>query len=109
MPYTKTLHLQEGDYDPMHCVRGGVLSTLLDSVMTESVHTSLPPGKSYVAHEMKVQFLKPVGENTEEIVAEGHVVSCSPRLATAEGKITDGKGYVYATASATCLVVDTVS
>src|ERR1043166_5951427 len=88
-----TLHLQEHDYDTLRRVRGGVLSTLLDSVMLESVHTSMPAGKRCLPHELRVNFHRPVDEDAGEIFAEGHVVSCSSRLATAEGRITDVKGY----------------
>ena len=106
MACTLTLQPRDCDYDAMHRVRGDVLSTLLDSVMTQSVRTSLPPGMGYVPHEIKVQFLNPVLEDAGELTAEGQIVSCSSRLATAEGKITDSHGYLYATASATCLVVN---
>jgi len=36
-------------------------------------------------------------------MAEGKVVSCSAQVATAEGRIVDVKGDVYATGTATCL------
>jgi uncharacterized protein (TIGR00369 family) len=55
---------------------------------------------------MKVTFLKPVSEHTGEILAEGKVVSSGRQVATAEGRIMDANGAVYATGSTTCLVFD---
>jgi uncharacterized protein (TIGR00369 family) len=107
--FTMTLQPQECHYNPMGCVHGGILATLLDSVMSASVHTSLPAGKGYLTLEIKVNFLKPVFEHTGEIVAEGKVVSCGSQVATAEGRVTDVDGTIYATGSATCLVFDTTN
>ncbi len=104
--FTMTLQPQECHYNPMGCVHGGILATLLDSVMSASVHTALPAGRGYLTLEIKVNFLKPVFERTGEILAEGNVVSCGRQVATAEGKIVDAKGDVYATGTATCLIFE---
>ena len=104
--FTMTLQPQEFHYNPMGCVHGGILATLLDSVMSASVHTALPAGKGYMTLEIKVNFLKPVYEHTGEVVAEGKVISCGSQVATAEGKLTDVEGKIYATGSTTCLVFD---
>lgn len=107
--FTMTLQPQECHYNPMGCVHGGILATLLDSVMSASVHTSLPAGKGYMTLEIKVNFLKPVFEHTGEIVAEGKVISAGGQVATAEGKVTGVNGTIYATGSTTCLVFDTAA
>jgi uncharacterized protein (TIGR00369 family) len=104
--FTMTLQPQECHYNPMGCVHGGILATLLDSVMSASVHTALPAGRGYLTLEIKVNFLKPVFERTGEIMAEGNVVSCGKQVATAEGRIVDAKGDVYASGTATCLIFD---
>ena len=104
--FTMTLQPQECHYNPMGCVHGGILATLLDSVMSASVHTALPAGRGYMTLEIKVNFLKPVFAQTGEIMAEGTVVSCGRQVATAEGKIVDVKGAIYATGTATCLVFE---
>jgi len=107
--FVMTLQPQEVHYNPMGCVHGGILATLLDSVMSAAVHTSLPAGRGYLTLEIKVNFLKPVFAITGEIIAEGNIVSCGRQVATAEGKITDVRGTVLATGSATCLVFDTAT
>jgi uncharacterized protein (TIGR00369 family) len=104
--FTMTLEPQECHYNPMGCVHGGVLSTLLDSVMSAAVHTALPAGKGYMTLEIKVNFIRPVFVNTGLVMAEGTVVSCGRHVATAEGKIIDVNGRLCSTGTATCLVFD---
>ncbi|MEQ1948482.1 MAG: PaaI family thioesterase [Bryobacteraceae bacterium] len=104
--FVMTLEPQEVHYNPMGCVHGGILATLLDSVMSAAVHTALPVGRGYLTLEIKVNFLRPVFEATGEIIAEGNVVSLGKQVATAEGKITDAKGNLHATGTATCIVFD---
>jgi uncharacterized protein (TIGR00369 family) len=104
--FTMTLEPQECHYNPMGCVHGGVLSTLLDSVMSAAVHTALPVGKGYMTLEIKVNFIRPVFVNTGLVMAEGTVVSCGRNVATAEGRIIDVNGRLCSTGTATCLVFD---
>ena len=101
-----TLQPQEVHYNPMGCVHGGILATLLDSVMSASVHTALPVGRGYLTSEINVQFLRPVFTGTGEIMAEGHIVSLEGSVALAEGKIFDSGDTIYARATAKCAVFD---
>jgi len=104
--FTMTLLPQECHYNPMGCVHGGILSTLLDSVMSAAVHTALPAGSGYLTVSISVNFLKPVFEHTGEVMAEGRVVSLRRQIATAEGKILDAKGEICATGTAICTVFE---
>src|SRR6266542_1750111 len=105
--FMMSLQPQEIHYNPMGCVHGGILATLLDSVMSASVHTALPLGQGYLTTEITVKFLRPVFEVTGEIMAEGHFVSCENNIALAEGTIMDSLEILYATATAKCFVYDT--
>lgn len=105
--FKMSLQPQEIHYNPMGCVHGGILATLLDSVMSAAVHTALPAGRGYLTTEIQVQFLRPVFQGTGEIMAEGRLVSLDGKRATAEGRIIDSRHVVHATASATCAVFHT--
>ncbi len=107
--FVMTLQPQEFHYNPMGCVHGGILSTLLDSVMSAAVHTALPAGRGYMTLEIKINFIRAVFEHTGEVMAEGKVVSLGSKVATAEGRITDVQGRICATGSATCLIFEGVS
>ncbi len=104
--FVMTLQPREFHYNPMGCVHGGILSTLLDSVMSAAVHTALPAGKGYLTLEIKVNFIRAVFEHTGEVMAEGKVVSLGRKVATAEGRITDVEGRICATGTATCLIFE---
>jgi uncharacterized protein (TIGR00369 family) len=101
-----SLQPQEMHYNPMGCVHGGILATLLDSVMSAAVHTALPPGKGYLTREITISFHRPVFEKTGEIMAEGQIVAIDGPDASAEGRIIAGDGRVYATGTARCAVFD---
>jgi uncharacterized protein (TIGR00369 family) len=104
--FVLTLQPHEVHYNPMGCVHGGILATLLDSVMSAAVHTVLPAGKIYLTRELVVTFHRPVFDKTGEIMAEGHVVSVDAQLATAAGRIIASDHREYATGRATCVILD---
>lgn len=101
-----TLQPHEVHYNPMGCVHGGILSTLLDSVMSAAVHTALPAGTGYLTREITITFHRAVYERTGEILADGRIVSVEGRRATAEGRIIASDDKVYASGKATCVVFD---
>jgi uncharacterized protein (TIGR00369 family) len=101
-----TLTPAEYHYNPIGTVHGGVIATALDTVMACAVQSTLPPGRRCVTLEIKVNYLRALTEASGEVVAEGTCVHAGRQVGVAEGRITDGKGRAYATASTTLLVFD---
>jgi uncharacterized protein (TIGR00369 family) len=93
----------ESQYNPIGAVHGGVVCTLLDSVVGCAVHTTLPAGFGYTSVEIKVSYLRPVASGGS-LLATGTVVKPGKRIAFAEGRVTDDEGRLVATASSTLLV-----
>jgi uncharacterized protein (TIGR00369 family) len=93
-------------YNPIGSVHGGYAATLLDSVMGLAVHTMLPPGTGYTTLEFKISFIKGMTEDTGTVRSEGRTLNVGRRTATAEARITDGKGRLLAHATTTCLVFE---
>lgn len=91
-------------YNPIGSVHGGFAATLLDSCMGCAVHSTLPAGTSYTTLEIKVSFLRPMLADTGAIRAEGKVISVGKRVGTAEGRIVDSEGKLYAHGTTTCLI-----
>lgn len=91
-------------YNPIGSVHGGYAATLLDSCMGCAVHSALPVGMSYTTLEIKVSFLRPMLETTGSVRAEGKVISTGKRVGTAEGRIVDAEGKLYAHGTTTCLI-----
>jgi uncharacterized protein (TIGR00369 family) len=96
----------EVHYNPLGSVHGGIIATLLDSVMGCAAHSTLPARRGYTTLEIKVNYLRAVTVATGEVTAEGRVVHAGRRSAVAEAKLTDAARRLYATASTTCLFVD---
>lgn len=95
----------EHHYNPIGLVHGGLLATLLDSAMGCAVHSTLPAGTGYTTVEVKVNFVRPVTRDTGRLRCEGALVHAGSRIATAEGRVTDGSGRLFAHATTTCLLI----
>lgn len=95
----------ERHYNPIGVVHGGLAMTLLDSAMGCSVHTQLPTGTGYTTLEAKVNLVRPVGAGTGALRAIGKLIHAGKRVATAEGRLVDREGKLYAHATTTCLVL----
>jgi uncharacterized protein (TIGR00369 family) len=94
----------EYHYNPIGVVHGGVAGVLLDSAMGCSVHSTLPAGMGYTTLEFKVNLVRAITMNTGTMRVEGHVVHGGKRAATAEGRIIDRAGKIYAHGSTTCMI-----
>ena len=94
----------EFHYNPLGTVHGGVIATLLDSAMSCAVHTLLPAGSGYTTVEMKVNFVRPILADTGPLRCIGTVIHGGRRIATAEGKLVDASGKLYAHGTTTCFI-----
>jgi len=95
----------EYHYNPIGTVHGGLAATLLDSALGCSIHTMLPAGTGYTTIELHVNLLRPITKETGMLRCEGEVVHLGKRLATAEAKLTDANGKLYAHGTTTCMIL----
>lgn len=102
-----TCRLDESAYNPIGVVHGGLVCTLLDTVVGCAVHTTLPLGVGYTSIEIKVSYLRPVHGTSGPLTAHGTVVKPGRRVAFAEGSVVDVTGRTVATATSTLLVFST--
>ncbi|HVZ99591.1 MAG TPA: PaaI family thioesterase [Caulobacterales bacterium] len=91
--------------NPLGTVHGGFALTLLDSCTGCAAHTTLPAGVLYTTLETKGNFVRPIMPSTGMVRAEGVVVSRGRTVITAEGRITDMSGKLYAHGTSTLLVL----
>ncbi|GAC1616089.1 MAG: hotdog fold thioesterase [Candidatus Dormibacteraceae bacterium] len=94
----------EFHYNPIGVVHGGLALTLCDSAMGCAVHSLLPAGAGYTTLEVKVNFVRPLTTETGRIRCEGVVVHAGRTVATAEARITDAAGKLYAHGTTTCMI-----
>src|SRR5262249_5389691 len=95
----------EYHYNPLGVVHGGLAATLLDSAMGCAVHSTLPLGSGYTTLELKVNFIRAMTSEPGRVRAEAKVVHVGARTATAEGRVVDEAGKLYAHATTTCLIL----
>lgn len=95
----------EYHYNPIGVVHGGLAATLLDSAMGCAVHSMLPAGTGYTTLELKVNFIRAMTAETGRVRAEGKLIHLGSRTATAEGRVIDDSGKLYAHATTTCLIL----
>ena len=91
-------------YNPLDSVHGGYIAALLDSCMACAVHSTLDAGFNYATLEVKINYVRPIVAETGEVRAEGKIVSAGRRIATAEGRLVDSGGKLYAHGTTTCLI-----
>ncbi len=93
-------------YNPIGSVHGGFAATLLDSCLGCAVHTTLGPGVGYTTVDLNVTYLRAMTDQTGPVRAIGEVIQSGRRIATANARLEDAQGRLYATATTTCLVIE---
>jgi uncharacterized protein (TIGR00369 family) len=91
--------------NPMGVVHGGWALTLIDSACGAAGHTTLPAGVGYGTVETKVNFVRAIKADTGTLRAEGRVLAQGRTILTAEAKLTDVKGKLYAHGTSTCMIL----
>lgn len=99
-----TLEPQEFHLNPSGVFHGGVAATLFDSSLGCAVQSLLPPGCIAPTLQLQVNYIRPVTMGTGKVFCSGKVVHMGKRSATAEGRLTDGDGKLYAHATGTFIL-----
>ena len=99
-----SLEPAEFHYNILGSVHGGVTASLCDTAMGCAVHTMLPAGTGYTTLDLQVRFVRPLLTTTGRILCVGTTVHVGRRSATAEARVTDAHGKLYAHATTSCMV-----
>jgi uncharacterized protein (TIGR00369 family) len=95
----------ERHFNPIGVVHGGLAMTLLDSAMACSVQTQIPAGAGYTTLEVKVNLVRPITAATGKLRAVGKTVHMGSRVGTAEGRLEDLDGKLFAHGTTTCIIL----
>jgi uncharacterized protein (TIGR00369 family) len=91
-------------YNPQQRMHGGYVATLLDSALGCAVQTMHPADEGYGTIELKVNYVRKLKAETGRILCKATVLHAGSRMQTAEAKVTDEAGKLYAHGSGTFLV-----
>jgi uncharacterized protein (TIGR00369 family) len=94
----------ECHYNPFGVVHGGVAATLFDSALGCAVQTLLPPASAAPTMQLNINYIRPITISTGRIRCSGTVVHLGKRSATAEGRLVDMHGKLYAHATGTFVI-----
>ena len=100
------LELTPAEYqcNPVGMIHGGLACTALDSATTCAIRTTLPAQTELTTLEIKVEFRPWYKVETGNMRCEGRVIHVGSRTATADGRLFDSKGVLYAHGVVTCLI-----
>ena len=102
---TFTVEPAEFHYNPIGVVHGGLALALLDSALGCAVPTTLAAGDRYTTLETKVNMTRALTDGVGVVRCEGNVVHVGGRTATAEGRVVDADGRLYAHGTSTCMIM----
>jgi uncharacterized protein (TIGR00369 family) len=95
----------EQHYNLIGYAHGGLASTLLDTCMGGSVQATMPAGYAATTLELKVNYVRAITVETGKLRCEGKVIHAGKRIATAEGRILDAAGRLYAHGTTTMMII----
>lgn len=72
--------------------------------MACAVQSKIKAGEGYTTVELKVNFVRQISADTGEVRAESRVIHIGRQIASAAGRLTDGRGRLLAHATTTCLL-----
>ncbi|HEX2834227.1 MAG TPA: PaaI family thioesterase [Thermoanaerobaculia bacterium] len=83
---------------------GGLAATLLDTALSCAVNTVMPAGKIFTTLEMKINYIRAIRPEDAPLTCVGHVVHAGGKTATAEGRIVNTSGKLFAHGTVTCIL-----
>ena len=95
----------EKHLNPQGGVHGGFAATVLDSATGCAVHTLLGAGVAYGTIDLNIKMIRPVPRSTN-LIAEGTVINISKSLGISDGILKSEDGKLYATSTATCMIIN---
>lgn len=99
-----TIKPDERHYNGLGIAHGGLAATVLDSALGCAINSMMPAGKIFTTLEMKINYVRPIRRENGEVRCEASVIHVGGRVATAEGRIVDASGRLYAHGTATCML-----
>jgi uncharacterized protein (TIGR00369 family) len=107
-PARAVLSLEPAEWmvNPIGVIHGGIVATLLDTVLGCAVHSTLPAGTGYATSDLQTRYMRPMTADSGRVIATGSVIHAGRRHATAEGRVeVEATGKLIATGTAGCAIL----
>ena len=96
----------EAFYNGMGVAHGGFAATLLDSALGCAINSMMPAGRSFTTLELTINYTRPLRLETGEVRCEAKVIHVGSRVGTAEARVVDAGGKIYAHGTTTCILIE---
>jgi uncharacterized protein (TIGR00369 family) len=93
-------------YNTTGIVHGGFTATLLDSALGCAINTLAPAGKVFTTLELEIKYIRPITAETGPLRCEATALHVGNRVGSAEGRVIDAQGKLYAHGTTTCIAMD---
>ena len=94
-------------YNPFGPVHGSAVAALLDLALGSAVQSALPAGQTYTTLDTRISYLRPLTAASGTLTAVARAIDVGEQRAVAEAQLSDADGQACATATMTCLLVET--
>jgi uncharacterized protein (TIGR00369 family) len=94
----------EFHYNPIGVVHGGLAATLCDSALGCAIQSMLPLGMAYTTIELHVNLVRALTRDTGYVRADAEAIHVGRQIGTAQARLSDAGGKLYAHATTTCLI-----
>jgi uncharacterized protein (TIGR00369 family) len=91
-------------YNPMMRIHGGFIATLIDTALGSATLSKLPEGTGVGTVVLSVNYVRKITIETGPIIATAKVLHAGRTMLTAEAKVEDANGVLYAHGTGTFLV-----
>ena len=91
-------------YNPQQRTHGGYAATMLDSAMGCAIFSKLGKNANFGTIELKVNYVRGIFAESGLLICTGKVIHFGRRIQTAEARIVDAAGKLYAHGSGTFMV-----
>ena len=91
--------------NPYGVVHGGVLFTLTDYAMGGALTSALEGGQRCTTLEIKINYTRPLTGEVGPLRCEARAIHVGSRVGTAEGRVVDANGKLYAHGTTTCILI----
>jgi uncharacterized protein (TIGR00369 family) len=95
----------EFHYNAMGTVHGGVIATVIDIVLGSAVHSTLKAGQGFTTLTLELKYHRAVTAKSGRLTARAEVVTRGRDVVTAEAKLIDKNGRLFANATSTLMIL----
>ena len=94
-------------YNPFGPAHGTTVAALFDLALGAAFQSVLPDRRTYTTLDIRISYLRPVTLTLEALTVSAKIIDVGEQRMVAEAQLADADGQICATATMTCLIVDT--